>query len=402
MAFTVHKLITPYNFTPGNNPQFLRIHDVGTVSSARNNALYFSGGFRGASAHWFVDDIEAWQVVEEYNSSWDVGDGFVNGRWVSPYTNFNGISIEICLDAEGHISDAAFENAIALAKIIMARRGITPDRVVRHFDASGKRCPGAMAANNWAKWHEFKRRISTTEVPKPSKVHFGSVDKYAVGSRQIEITGWFLSTDSINEVYPYILFMDGNGKEITRLKAERVLRPDLGAHFPKTANWHKSGFHIKTITPDILKGKGFRMLARMAKKESGEDILYEFYLDGVYSATSKLTTGNIDSVDTNGGEFKAKGWHFGDNIYAGLHRWAFLLDADTRKELARVPIKSVRRQDVQNVYPQYYMADQSGFDVRFQVPELRGIEVMLLTRYSADEAGNKTVNEHLFNKRFRL
>lgn len=398
--YTFHKLISPHNFTPGNSPQFIRIHDVGTVSPARNNAQYFYGGFRAASAHLFVDPTEVWQVVEYHNSSWDVGDGFKNGRWTTPITNFNGISIEGCLSAPLTMEDATFENMVDVTKKLMKQFNIPAERVVRHFDASGKMCPGSMSFNNWEKWKEFKRRISTTEIEKPSKIHYGHIDKYAVGSREINIEGWFLSTNTVNETYPYLLFMDGDGKEITRLKAERVLRPDLRKHFPTVANWHQSGFRVKTVTPDILKGKGFKILARMAQTPGGEKPLYEFYLDGEYSATSKLTAGHIDNlkVDSETGVLNVSGWHFGDNIYKGLHRHLFVIDANTNKEIRRVKIKDVARPDVQKAYPQYYLASDSGFDVKVDVKDLVGAKIKIMTRYSTDENGNKSVNEKWFEK----
>lgn len=400
--YTFHKLITPYNFTAGNSPQWIRIHDVGTVSSARNNAQYFFSGYRAASAHLFVDSTEVWQVVDYHNSSWDVGDGFRNGRWTTLITNFNGISIEGCLSAPLTMEDATFENMIAVTKKLMKEFNIPAERVVRHHDASGKRCPGAFSANNWAKWNEFKRRISTTEIAKPSKVHYGHIDRYAVGSREITIEGWFLSTNTANETYPYLLFMDGDGKEITRLKAERVLRPDLRKHFPMVANWHQSGFKVKTVTPDILKGRGFHILARMAQTPGGEKPLYEFYLNGEYSATSKLTVGHIDNLKVENDVLKVSGWHFGDNIYKGLHRYLFVLDAKTHVELKRIKMDNIARPDVQKAYPQYFLANESGFNINLNVKMLRNRDIKIMTRYAADELGNKTVNEKLFNQVFTL
>ena len=247
--------------------------------------------------------------------------------------------------------------------------------------------------------------ISNEQASKPNKPttkHYGNIDKFAVGSREINIEGWFLSTDTNNEVYPYLLFMDGNGKELTRLEAERVLRPDLKTHFPHTANWHKSGFKVKAVTPDILKGKGFRILARMATKPSGEGILYEFYLNGEYSATAKLTAGHIDNVHIDDKHMKISGWHFGDNITKDMNRYLFLLDAKTHIELARVKIDNVARQDVQNVYKQYYLANESGFDVTVDISKLHGRDVKVMTRYATDENGNKTANEKLFDQIYHL
>ena len=40
---------------------------------------------------------------------------------------------------------------------------IDANHVVRHYDASRKDCPMSMSGGDWARWKEFKRRITETE-----------------------------------------------------------------------------------------------------------------------------------------------------------------------------------------------------------------------------------------------
>ena len=65
-------LFTKRNFTKMSNKQneYIVIHFVGAVSSAYNNAKYFEKEYRGASAHFFVDEIETYQVVREKDVAW--------------------------------------------------------------------------------------------------------------------------------------------------------------------------------------------------------------------------------------------------------------------------------------------------------------------------------------------
>lgn len=37
---------------------------------------------------------------------------------------------------------------------------IPPERVVRHYDASRKNCPATMRPNDWARWYDFKRKLT--------------------------------------------------------------------------------------------------------------------------------------------------------------------------------------------------------------------------------------------------
>lgn len=70
----IKRQISKYNFSSGNNIQYLVIHDTGnSTDTSEANANYFNGGDRQASAHYFVDDDSIVQVVEDYNASWHCG-----------------------------------------------------------------------------------------------------------------------------------------------------------------------------------------------------------------------------------------------------------------------------------------------------------------------------------------
>jgi len=125
------------------------------TDTALNNANYFGGGNRNASAHYFVDNDNIVQVVEDNNASWHCGDG--NGKY--GIANQNSIGIEMC-GTNGQISTSTESNAIDLVKFLMVKYSIPSDRVVRHYDASRKNCPSPWSANNWSKWNDFKKKLT--------------------------------------------------------------------------------------------------------------------------------------------------------------------------------------------------------------------------------------------------
>ena len=97
-------MISIYNYGSrgGNSIKYIVLHYTGNKGdTAKNNGTYFCGGDRNASAHYFVDDDEIVQVVEEYNSAWAVGDG----KGAYGITNQNSISIEMCCDKNGNITE---------------------------------------------------------------------------------------------------------------------------------------------------------------------------------------------------------------------------------------------------------------------------------------------------------
>lgn len=154
----ITKKISNYNFSSrnGNSIKYIVMHFTGNQNdTALNNANYFGGGNRDASAHYFVDNENIVQVVEDSNSSWNCGDG--NGKY--GITNQNSIGIEMC-GTSGGISANTENNTIDLVKYLMGKYNVTTDRVVRHYDASRKTCPSPWSANNWSKWNEFKNKLA--------------------------------------------------------------------------------------------------------------------------------------------------------------------------------------------------------------------------------------------------
>ena len=153
----IKRKISNYNHSEGNKPKYIVIHYTGNINdSAKNNADYFGRCNRNASAHYFVDDNEIYQVVEDYNASWHCGDG--NNRY--GINNYNSIGIEMCGTDNGNISEKTVQNTLELTKYLMKKYNIDADHVVRHYDASRKNCPSAFSSNNWARWWDFKNRLN--------------------------------------------------------------------------------------------------------------------------------------------------------------------------------------------------------------------------------------------------
>jgi N-acetylmuramoyl-L-alanine amidase len=156
------KRLIKYNYSPGNDIKYIVIHDTGNKRKGANayaHYRYFNGGNRRASAHYFIDDKEIIQTVEDNNASWHCGDG--KGKY--GITNHNSIGVEICVNEDGDY-EKAVDNTIDLVKCLMKKYNIPLDRVVRHYDASRKICPRSMSKNNWERWWIFKRKLSERTV----------------------------------------------------------------------------------------------------------------------------------------------------------------------------------------------------------------------------------------------
>ena len=151
------RMISIYNYSSraGNSIKYIVLHYTGNKGdTAKDNGTYFCGGNRNASAHYFVDDNEIVQVVEEYNAAWSVGDG----KGAYGITNQNSISIEMCCNSNGVISEKTEINVLKLVKDLMNKYNIPTTNIVRHYDASRKMCPN-WSDDNWSRWWNFKNSL---------------------------------------------------------------------------------------------------------------------------------------------------------------------------------------------------------------------------------------------------
>jgi N-acetylmuramoyl-L-alanine amidase len=149
-----------YNKYPNNNVEYIVIHDTGNPragADAISHYEYFAGGDRGASAHYFVDDHEVVQIIDDTEGSWHAGVRYKN--YATPISNTNSIGIEMCINSDGNYTEALNHTA-DLAAYLLWTYSLPVDNLVRHYDANGKLCPQTMAADNWALWKEFKSTVS--------------------------------------------------------------------------------------------------------------------------------------------------------------------------------------------------------------------------------------------------
>lgn len=174
----INKKLTPYNFTAMSNKknQYIVMHYVGAVSSAENNAVYYAREKLKASAHYFVDEKSIWQSVEDSNSAWHCGGGLqgVNGHtFYGKCTNSNSIGIEMCVkkDEKGnwYFEPDTVKNTIDLVKMLMEKHKIPIDRVIRHFDVTGKICP-APYVDKPVEWDNFKALLTVQELVTPNDI----------------------------------------------------------------------------------------------------------------------------------------------------------------------------------------------------------------------------------------
>lgn len=135
--------------------------------TAKNNADYFAREVVKASAHYFVDESAVWQSVPDDRIAWHCG-GSLQGSGGHTYygkcKNANSLGVEICmLDKQGRLRHGSIDNAAKLVRELMDKYGVPADRVIRHYDVTGKNCPAPMVSN-MTLWRKFKDSLKEDDM----------------------------------------------------------------------------------------------------------------------------------------------------------------------------------------------------------------------------------------------
>lgn len=158
--------ITRYN---NRTIKYIAIHYTASTSSKKGKALAIRNVFlqRNASADFVVDDETIVQINPNLKNyyTWSVGDAknkyTGGGQLYGKATNKNTISIEICSNLKAgynanyanhdgwYFTKESIDNALKLTKYLMKTYNIPKENVVRHFDITGKLCPGIIGWNTF-------------------------------------------------------------------------------------------------------------------------------------------------------------------------------------------------------------------------------------------------------------
>ena len=196
--------ITSLTYAPNRSIEYIALHYTAGTTSKAGTALgvakwFASGGnpSNPASSDFIVDDRDVVQYNNDIENryAWCVGGAkyspttSLGASLYGKATNKNTINIEICSnkvnkksllasDTDWYFTDAELDNTRDLVKYLMKKYNIPIAMVVRHYDITGKLCPGVTgwndapevynkttgkrivgAKNNSNEWEKFKARL---------------------------------------------------------------------------------------------------------------------------------------------------------------------------------------------------------------------------------------------------
>lgn len=225
----INKLITNTNRTlaNGRDISYIVIHFIGAFGTAKQNASYFKDLYRGASAHYFVDPKEIWQVVEDKDVAWHCG-GKGSGPYKGVCTNKNSIGIELAVtkmnrdsrnakDNDWYFDDKTVEKAKELTLYLMDKYGLSEDRVIRHHDVTNKLCPRPFVGDDINKyynktgnymWDMFKKELKEGGLSMDGKEIYEKLTAYM---NTIPTSSY--AEESSKKAIKSGIFKDGTGDE---------------------------------------------------------------------------------------------------------------------------------------------------------------------------------------------
>lgn len=143
------------------------IHNTNDLANVEEDAEQYTratwpnANMNDARVHYYVDDVNAWQNLEDTEVGWHAGDGS------SGPGNGTTIAIEIIMDGSGSKEDlGAEENGVLLAALLLKRYGLTVEQLYTHNHWMGhpdkivqgarKNCPLYILPH----WEQFKEKVA--------------------------------------------------------------------------------------------------------------------------------------------------------------------------------------------------------------------------------------------------
>lgn len=141
----------PYRCGRPSNMKWVTIHSTANpLSNADGERAWLDNpsNKRQASWHYCVDQTHIVSAIPESEEAWHSG---------TSEGNKTSIGIEIC---ESGNRSATLKLAAEFVASILKKHGWGIDKLKRHYDWSGKICPGIFYDNGkWTGWTEFKQMV---------------------------------------------------------------------------------------------------------------------------------------------------------------------------------------------------------------------------------------------------
>lgn len=240
---------------------------------------------------------------------------------------------------------------------------------------------------------------NTVKVPAPVKQNIGSLDNIKISTNKISMNGWHASDDAKNRNIHYLIFMNAStNREIKRVKVNNSLRNDVHSAYPNVYNSGMSGFGTDISIDKTLEGKNIYVISRYTAAANGDSDYVDYQFPNIINVPQGPSNlGSIDQLTQVGNMLHISGWHISKNVQRLNNNFIIIMNKVTNKEIERVRINRITRNDVASAYPTVDNAAHSGFDFKLSVDsKLKQKDIYLISRYSNSSNGEGQYVDYKF------
>ena len=223
------------------------------------------------------------------------------------------------------------------------------------------------------------------------KGNYAYLDNFSVANNQLQVSGWNATNKALGKANHYVILYDRTaGHEITRVKVEPTVRPDVAKAYSQVINAKDSGFNTAFSLAGIDLNHELQIISRYsdAANSEGNYVSY-WYAPKKFAPANTSNQGSLDSFNLSDGQLIVSGWHATDYSQVENSHYLILFDNTNKAQVKSIKVTNVARPDVAKAYPTVATAGQSGFNANFGTVNLTpGHSYSLVSRYSTLDGGN--------------
>ena len=223
------------------------------------------------------------------------------------------------------------------------------------------------------------------------KGNYAYLDNFGVKDNQLQVSGWNATNKALGKANHYVILYDRTaGHEITRVKVEPTVRPDVAKAYSQVINAKDSGFNTAFSLAGIDLNHELQIISRYSDAANGEgNYVSYWYAPQKFAPANTSNQGNLDSFNLSNGQLIVSGWHATDYSQVENNHYLILFDNTNKTQVKSIKVTNVARPDVAKAYPTVATAGQSGFNANFgPVNLIPGHSYSLVSRYSTLDGGN--------------
>ena len=223
------------------------------------------------------------------------------------------------------------------------------------------------------------------------KGNYAYLDNFGVKDNQLQVSGWNATNKALGKANHYVILYDRTaGHEITRVKVEPTVRPDVAKAYSQVINAKDSGFNTAFSLAGIDLNHELQIISRYSDAANGEgNYVSYWYTPKKFAPANTSNQGSLDSFNLSNGQLIVSGWHATDYSQVENNHYLILFDKTPNSQVKSIKATNVARPDVAKAYPTVATAGQSGFNADFGTVNLiPGHSYSLVSRYSTLDGGN--------------